>query len=134
MNGEIMLLFFVVFLLYLIQAAGGLYQISNYKATIRKLHKLGNVGIGQKKGRLCNSNIVIISCDKEGKITAVEILDGVTLISKFHPVNLLLNEPVVGQSIYSLLNKLTGDKSTNKYRAYLSALNALKMKIEKSSS
>ena len=48
MNGISMMLL-VVFLLFVLQALGGVVQIQNYRKAIRRVHNLGNVGFGQKE-------------------------------------------------------------------------------------
>ena len=63
MSNDLMLIFLIAISLFVMQAVGGVFQIKNYKAAIRRVHKKGNVGIGQKKGRFFNGNIVMIACD-----------------------------------------------------------------------
>ena len=54
MSNDLMLIFLIAISLFVMQAVGGVFQIKNYKAAIRRVHKKGNVGIGQKKGRFFN--------------------------------------------------------------------------------
>lgn len=133
MNKDVIPIFLVLLALYLVQALGGLYQIKSYKKAIRRLHLKGNVGIGQKKGRLFNGSIAIISCDSEGVITGCEVLDGVTFISRFHKVDQLLEVQLVGASIYNLYEKFNqlDKKRKNYYKGYINALTALKMRLER---
>ena len=42
----------IVFVLFILQALGGWYQIQNYRKAMRRVHQYGNVGFGQRKGRL----------------------------------------------------------------------------------
>ena len=92
-------LLFVILILFILQALGGYYQVKNYRATVREIHKLGNVGIGQKKGKFFNGNIVMVASDSDGIIKGVVILDGITFLSKFHSVDEFLGKPLVGSSI-----------------------------------
>ena len=41
----------VIFVLFVVQAVGGYFQVKDYRRAVRRVHQLGNVGIGQKKGR-----------------------------------------------------------------------------------
>ena len=75
MTRDMMLIFMIAIALFVMQAIGGVFQIRSYKAAIRRVHKKGNVGIGQKRGRFFNGNIVIIACDGEQIITVCEIMD-----------------------------------------------------------
>jgi len=42
-----------LFLLFVIQVAGTHLQVREYKRAVREMHKLGNVGIGSRRRRLC---------------------------------------------------------------------------------
>lgn len=131
MSKDMLLIFLIAFALFAMQAIGGIFQIKNYKTAIRRLHKKGNVGIGQKKGRLFNGHIVIIACDSEKRITGCEVLDGRTFISKFHPVEKLLDKDLLGTSIDEFLALLRNmDKKQKYYQGYINALEALQMRFE----
>ena len=101
-------LLLVILILFILQFLGGYYQVKNYRATVRQIHKLGNVGIGQKKGKFFNGNIVMVASDGDGIIKGVAILDGITFLSKFHSVDEFLGKPLVGNSIYSFLEVTDG--------------------------
>ncbi len=105
MSNDLMLIFLIAISLFVMQAVGGVFQIKNYKAAIRRVHKKGNVGIGQKKGRFFNGNIVMIACDNNHIITACEVMDGKTFLAKFHPVNTLLGKTINGVSIDKFLEQ-----------------------------
>ena len=47
MNG-ISVFLLVIFVLFVVQAVGGYFQVKDYRRAVRRVHKLGNVGIGQK--------------------------------------------------------------------------------------
>lgn len=125
-------LLLLILVLFILQALGGYYQVKNYRSTVRQIHKLGNVGIGQKKGKLFNGNIVMVASDGEGVIKGVVILDGITFLSKFHPVDEFLGKPLVGNSIYSFLEVTDGfDKKERKqYMGWIRALEALRTRFE----
>ncbi len=123
---------FVVFAAFLLQALGGYYQIKNYRKTVREIHRLGNVGIGQKKGKFFNGNIVMIAADSEGIIKGVMILDGISFLAKFHPVEELFEKKLVGNSIYTFL-EITDEfdkKMRKKYLGWVRALEALRMRLD----
>ena len=123
---------FVVFAAFLLQALGGYYQIKNYRKTVREIHRLGNVGIGQKKGKFFNGNIVMIAADGEGVIKGVMILDGISFLAKFHPVEKLFEKELVGNSIYMFL-EITDEfdkKMRKKYLGWVRALEALRMRLD----
>lgn len=131
MPQDILFLFLIALVLFAMQAIGGVFQIRDYKKSIHRLHKLGNLGIGQKKGRMFNSYIVIIACDKNQMITGCEVLDGKTFLSKFHPQNKVGTVDIIGKSIIDLQAELRlMDKKEKKYKGYLQALDALVMRFE----
>ena len=131
MPRDILFLFLIALALFAMQAIGGVFQIRDYKKSIHRLHKLGNLGIGQKKGRMFNSYIVIIACDKNQMITGCEVLDGKTFLSKFHPQNKVGTVDIIGKSIIDLQAELRlMDKKEKKYKGYLQALYDLVMRFE----
>lgn len=124
-------LLFVILILFILQALGGYYQVKNYRATVREIHKLGNVGIGQKKGKFFNGNIVMVASDSDGIIKGVVILDGITFLSKFLRRR-IFGKPLVGSSIYSFLEVTDGfDKKERKqYMDGIRAFEALRTRFE----
>ncbi len=122
---------FVIFAAFLLQAFGGYYQVKNYRKTVREIHKLGNVGIGQKKGKFFNGNIVMIAADGDGIIKGAMILDGISFLSKFHEVDEVFDKKLVGDSIYTFLEITDSfDKKTRKkYLGWVRALEALRMRL-----
>lgn len=122
----------LVLVLFALQAAGGYYQVKNYRKAVREIHKLGNVGIGQKRGKFFNGNIVMVASDSDGIIKGAIILDGITFFAKFHPVEEFLDKPLVGNSIYEFLKVTdTYDKKNRKrYMGWIRALEALRMRFE----
>lgn len=131
MNGGIFLIFIFVFLLFVMQSIGGYFQVKGYQKAVRRVHKGGNVGIGQKRGRFFSGHIAIISCDSDGIITGGEVLDGLTIAAKFHPITKILGEECIGVSIYDLLEQFReSDKKVQKRNlGYMRALEALEMRL-----
>lgn len=126
MSLEMIIFFLIALMLFLMQAIGGIFQISDYKKTIRRLHKLGNLGIGQKKGSLFNGYIVIIVCDKNQYITECEVLNGKTFLAKFHKQQTIDQFKIIGKHIIDLQAELRlADEKGKKYKGYLQALDAL---------
>ncbi len=123
---------FVIFAAFLLQALGGYYQIKNYRKTVREIHKLGNVGIGQKKGKFFNGNIVMIAADGDGIIKGAMILDGISFLAKFHTVDEVFEKKLEGNSIYTFLEITDGfdKKMRKKYLGWVRALEALRMRLD----
>ncbi len=121
----------ILFSLLILQSIGGFIQIQNYRKAVRRMHKLGNVGLGQKRGRFLNGHVAIIACDSEGIITGAEVMDGIGVWARFHPVDTFLDKKLVGSSIYDFLDITeTFDKKTFKrYRGYVRALEALEVRL-----
>lgn len=132
MNGMSQILL-IVFVLFVVQAIGGYFQIKDYQKAVKRVHQYGNVGVGQKKGRFLSGNIVLIACDKDGIITGGEILEGLSFLTKFKPITSFLGKDFVGSCIYDYLDELRSmDKKMHKrYKGYLRALEALEMRLKK---
>lgn len=115
-----------LFVLMVVQAVGTHIQVRQYKKAVRRLHQKGNVGIGSKKGRLRPGNIVAIACDKEGKITGGEILEGYTIFNQFKEM-----QGIAGKTIYDLKAEYSAlpDKKRKLHQAHLQALEALQLRL-----
>lgn len=133
MSNELKLIFLVALGLFLMQAVGGWFQIQNYKKAIRRMHKLGNVGVGQTKGRFLSGNLVLVACDSQGIITGVEVMEGLTFLTHFKPRVEFLGHPFVGASIDSFLELFaTFDKKQRKrHKGYIQAIEALELRLKK---
>lgn len=126
---SILLLIFMILLI--LQSIGGFLQIQDYRKAVRRVHKLGNVGIGQKRGSLLNGHIVIVACDSKGIITGAEALDGIGVWSRFHPISTFLGKTLVGSSIYEFLRETENftKKQFKQHRGYVRALEALEARL-----
>ncbi len=125
-------LLLIVFCLFVMQAIGGYFQIKDYRKSVKRVHKLGNVGIGQKRGKLLSGYLILIACNNNGIITGAEIMEGLSFFAKFKPTNTFLDKQLVGASIYDFLEITRNfDKKQNKkYRGYINALEALNIRLE----
>ena len=133
MPRELIGLFIFVFVLFLMQSLGGVFQIRNFKKSIRRVHKLGNVGIGQKRGRFFNGYLVILACDNNRIIAGCEVMDGKTFLAKCHRSDTLIGKKLVGVSIDSFLEDFRSmdEKEQKRYRGYIQALEALETRFDK---
>ena len=133
MSTELMMLFAVVLALFVMQSLGGVFQIRNFKKAVHRVHKLGNVGIGQKRGRFFNGYLVILACDNDRKITGCEVMDGKTILAKCHPIDTLIGKKLVGVSIDACLEDFRSmdEKEQKRYRGYIQALEALEKRFDK---
>lgn len=131
MNGMSLFLL-IIFVLFVVQAVGGYFQVKDYRKAIRRVHKLGNVGVGQKKGRLLSGNIVMIACNQDGVITGGEIMEGLSFLTKFKPIETFMDKELIGTSIYEYLDEVRGfNKRKRKYyKGYIRALEALDMRLQ----
>jgi DNA-binding transcriptional regulator of glucitol operon len=120
-----------IFLLLALQSIGGVLQVQDYRKAVRRLHELGNVGMGQRRGRLLNGHVAIIACDDDGIITGAEVLDGIGVLSRFHKKDTFMGHPLVGSSIFTFLDISEGlDKRQWKRRqGYFRALEALEVRL-----
>lgn len=129
--GGVSILLLIVLGLLIMQSLGGVLQIKSYQRAVRRVHQLGNVGMGQKRGRFFDGHIAIIACDNDGIITGAEVMDGSGVWSRFHPADSFLGQPLVGSSIFDLL-KMTESldkKEWKRWQGYIRALEALEVRL-----
>ena len=121
----------ILLALLILQSVGGYLQIQNYRVAVRRMHKLGNVGLGQKRGRFLNGHVAIIACDSEGIITGAEVMDGIGVWARFHPVDTFMDKKLVGSSIYEFLEitETFDKKMFKRHRGYVRALEALEVRL-----
>ncbi|SFT50202.1 Glucitol operon activator protein (GutM) [Selenomonas sp. GACV-9] len=98
--GQLMM---ILFALMVMQVIGTHWQVREYRRAVRRLHKLGNLGIGSRRRRLGPGNVVIIACDNEGRITGGEMMQGMTIFAHFHAL-----KDVAGNANVSFLHPVTG--------------------------
>ncbi|MDD3746633.1 MAG: transcriptional regulator GutM [Anaerostipes sp.] len=124
-------LLLVIFVLFCVQAIGGVFQVKDYRKAIKRVHQLGNVGVGQKRGRLFSGNIVMIACNNEGVITGAEIMEGLTFLTKFKETNTFLEMELKGKMVPELMEVINrfDKKQRKKYKGYVRAIEALDMRL-----
>ena len=127
MDREVLFMFGVLMLLFCMQSIGGFFQVKEFRKAISRVHKYGNVGIGQKKGFLFTGYIFLVACDSEGIITYNEVLDGAFIFSKFHPVDTYLGRKMIGASIYDYIEDfaLFDTPTWKKNKGYIQAMEAV---------
>ena len=124
-------LLLVLLVLLILQSIGGVLQIQDYRKAVRRMHQLGNVGMGQKRGKLLDGHVAIIACDSEGIITGAEVMDGIGVLSRFHKKESLMGVPLVGSSIYTFLDMAAGldKKEWKRLQGYFRAFEALEVRL-----
>ena len=115
-----------LFLLFVIQVVGTHLQVKEYKRAVREMHKLGNVGIGARRRKLGPSNIVVIACNSDGVILDGRIMQGMTILSRFRPM-----EGITGRTIYDLHAEYAAlpEKRRAHYKGHMQALDALMIRL-----
>lgn len=133
MSKELIVIFIIAMALMVMQMVGGFFQIKRYRLAVSRVHKLGNVGIGQKRGFFFNSYIAIIACDSNRIITGGEEMTGATIFAKFHPIQKLIGKEFVGKSIDEFLMDFREMEPRKQkfYRGYINAFEALEMRFNR---
>jgi len=126
-------LWILIIVLMALQAGGAILQIKNYEKAVARSRRMGITGVGQRRGKFLNSYIVIVSCDKDHVVQHVEILDGITLASRFREIKEVLGEPIEGKTFEYFLQKLRAldDKERKRQEGYLNAFASLEGYFEK---
>jgi DNA-binding transcriptional regulator of glucitol operon len=127
----ISVLILIVFGLLVLQSIGGVLQIQSYRKAVRRMHQLGNVGMGQRRGKFFDGHVAIIACDNDGIVTGAEVLDDAGVWSRFHTVDSFMGQPLIGSSIFDLLKLTEGlDKKVwKRWQGYIRALEALEVRL-----
>ncbi len=127
MTTEALIMFGVIFVLFCMQSIGGAMQVKEYRKAFSRVHKHGNMGVGQRKGFLFTGYLFMVACDSEGIITYAEILDGAFIFSKFHTIDTYLGRPLIGASIYDYIEEfaLFDEKTWKQNKGYIQAMEAL---------
>lgn len=116
----------VLFVLMIMQVIGTHLQVKQYRKTVSKLHKLGNLGVGASRRKLGGGNIVIIACKGDGTITGGEEMRGLTIFTSFKEI-----PDIVGKNISNLKAEYKSDEK--KYKAHLQAIEALENRLKNDS-
>jgi len=126
MSNDLMIVFGLAFILFLIQAFGGYIQINGYRQAVKRLQQLGYVGVGQKKAFMQGS-VVLIACDNKGNITGAEAMEGLSILARFKPKTTLWGEELIGSNIYTFWESYqTFDKKQKKrHKGYIQAFDDL---------
>ena len=127
----ISIIILAVLVLLAVRSVGGYIQTQDYRMALRRVRKLGKVGIGQKDGSLLGGSTAIIACDSRGIITGAEVRDGIGVFSRFHQADKFLSRKLVGNSIFDLLDMTEGFSSEQfeKWQEYIRALEALEVRL-----
>ena len=130
LNG-ISIILLVVLVLLVLQSIGGYLQIQDYRKAVRRMHQLGNVGMGQRRGRFLNGHVAIIACDNDGIITGAEVMDGIGVLSRFHKVESFMGHPLVGSSIFTFLDIAEGleKREWKRHQGYFRAFEGLEVRL-----
>ena len=112
----------ILFLLMIMQVIGTHLQVKQYRKSVSRLHKLGNVGVGAKRNKIAGGNIVIIACKSDGTITGGEEMRGLTIFTTFKEI-----EGIIGKNICDLKTEYKSDEK--KYKAHIQAIEALENRL-----
>lgn len=127
------IIFLLIFAMLVLQSMGAFFQVRSYRKAVDRCRKFGTLGIGQKKSRfLIRGNIIIVGSDENGVINGGEMMEGVTILARFHAIDKLLDRPIKGESIYTYLEEFRAmDKKQQKfYQGYIQAMEALEMRFQ----
>ncbi len=129
MPSEMKWMFLAALALFTMQAVGSWFQIQDYKKAVRRVHRLGNVGVGQQKG-FCGK-LVLVACDGQGLITGAETMEGITIFARFRTRTKALDRPLKGTHIEDLLTELRSmePKRRKHFKGWLQALEALENRL-----
>ena len=111
----------ILIVLLILQSIGGILQIQDYRKAVHRVHQLGNVGLGQMRGKFLNGHVAIIACDNEGIITGAEVMDGIGAWSRFHKVDTVFK--------FIDMTKDFDKKQFRRWQGYIRAFEALEVRL-----
>lgn len=127
-----LLIFFgIILVLFVMQAAGAMWQIKDFQRAIKRVHQYGNVGLGQKRGGLTAGYLTLIACDENGVITYGERMTGITILSKCKPFQELMGRDLVGTHIDEFMDEFRklDKRGYRQMKGYIQAMDALERRI-----
>ncbi len=129
MPAELKWIFLAALVLFGMQAFGSYLQIQDYKKAVRRVHRLGNVGVGQQKG--FGGKLILVACDGCGFVTGAETMEGITIFARFRPRSQAFGHVLEGAHIEDLLAELRSmePKRRKRLKGWLQALEALESRL-----
>ncbi|MGB9680505.1 MAG: transcriptional regulator GutM [Thermoanaerobacteraceae bacterium] len=91
--------------MWILQSILTYFQIKNYYVISNELSKKGNLVVGTKKGYLSSGCIIIMAVDSDYKVVDCMILSGITVLSRFHRVDKIINKNLFDKNNIKLFNK-----------------------------
>lgn len=127
MNPNLIRIFIVLAVLFIMQAVGGFFQIRNYRNSVGRIRKYGNVGLGQRRSGLFGSYLCLITCDNNGVITRCEVMDGASIFARFHEKKELMGHVLVGSTLDEWMDRFRAldKRGFKRYKGYIQAVDAL---------
>lgn len=118
-------LLFVIFILVALQSLLSVFQIINYKNTLKKFKGRGIIGVGIQKGKINPGQIVILVSSKSGEIITGEQMKGLTIFARFKSM-----EKIQGKNIFKLKEEISRNEPIDKQNvALLAAINNIEKSI-----
>lgn len=127
MNSNLIRVFIVLAVLFIMQAVGGYFQIRNYRNSVARIRKYGNVGLGQRRSGFFGSYLCLITCDKDGVITRCEVMDGASIFARFHEKKELMGHTLIGSTLDEWMDRFRAldKRDFKRYKGYIQAVDAL---------
>lgn len=98
-------LLLIIAVMWILQSILTYFQIKNYYLISNELSKKGNLVVGTKKGYLSSGSIIIMAVDSNYKVVDCMILSGITVLSRFHRFDKIINKNLFDKDNIDLFNK-----------------------------
>lgn len=120
----------IIFVMISLQALLTYFQIKDYNKVVRRLRKLGSLGIGNVKGKI-SKGIIVLLCIKDKKVVQIAKMQGMSVFARFEDID-EFNGITIGELEEKANDCIAREENVNYYRAILIALEMLKKeKIQK---
>lgn len=77
----------IAFILLIVQGLLSYLQVLNYRKRVSALKSEGIVAVGTHKGVLGSGSIIILACNRQGRVLRGEKLEGITVFERFKEIS-----------------------------------------------
>lgn len=113
----------IIFVMISLQAILTYFQIKDYNKVVKKLKKMGKLGIGNVKGKI-SKGVVVLLCANENTIVKISKMEGMSVFARFKDTDEFNGMNI--EELEKLANDNLAKEDDNYYKAILMAIDMLR--------
>lgn len=113
----------IIFVMISLQAILTYFQIKDYNKVVKKLKKMGKLGIGNVKGKI-SKGVVVLLCANENNIVKISKMEGMSVFARFKDTDEFNGMNI--EELEKLANDNLAKEDDNYYKAILMAIDMLR--------